>query len=55
MALYPPKTVLAMFTKSCASTMSFKEVRLLRLLCDGAIDHVDRLIRHNVIAEASDF
>ena len=43
MALYPPKTVLAMFTKSCASTMSFKEVRLLRLLCESAIDHVDRL------------
>jgi len=24
--------------------MSFKEVRLLRLLCESAIDHVDRLI-----------
>ena len=46
MALYPPKTVLAMLTKSCASTMSFKDVRLLRLLCEGAI--VD-LVRHNVI------
>ena len=45
MALYPPKTVLAMLTKSCASTMSFKDVRLLRLLCEGAI--VD-LVRHNV-------
>ena len=46
MALYPPKTVLAMLTKSCASTISLKEVRLLRLLCEGAI--VD-LVRHNVI------